>query len=187
MYLPVRVSILIFSPVLMKSGAWTVMPVSRVIAFWTLLAESPRTPSGASVTVRTTLDGSSMDYAGRQFDGRNLLFNEGDRYRRVLREVILHVAYHLGRHRYGFVGLRVGKDVIVAVLVAEFHLAGDHRNHIDFFGRAEADVRGLARADAADGHLHEGAQVARSAVLRIKHYRDVAIVTNGHSFSNIVG
>ena len=33
MYLPVRVSILIRSPVLMKSGAWTVIPVSRIIAF----------------------------------------------------------------------------------------------------------------------------------------------------------
>ena len=47
MYFPVRVSTLIFSPVLIKSGAWTVMPVSSVIDFWTLFAESPR-PSGAS-------------------------------------------------------------------------------------------------------------------------------------------
>ena len=61
MYLRVRVSILIFSPVLMKSGACTVMPVSSVMAFWTLLAESPRTPSGASVTVRMTLAGSSTE------------------------------------------------------------------------------------------------------------------------------
>src|SRR5262245_27030405 len=42
MYLPVRVSTLTFSPVLMKRGAWMLMPVSRVTAFWTLLAESPR-------------------------------------------------------------------------------------------------------------------------------------------------
>ena len=59
MYLPVRVSIFSFSPVLMNSGAWTVMPVSMVTAFCTLLAESPRMPSGASVTPRMTLDGSS--------------------------------------------------------------------------------------------------------------------------------
>ena len=51
MYLPVRVSILIFSPVLMNSGACTVMPVSTVMSFCTLLAESPRMPSGASVTM----------------------------------------------------------------------------------------------------------------------------------------
>src|SRR5256885_84257 len=63
MYLPVRVSILIFSPVLMNSGACTVIPVSTVMTFCTLLAESPRIPSGASVTVSTTLDGSSMDTA----------------------------------------------------------------------------------------------------------------------------
>ena len=63
MYLPVRVSILIFSPVLMNSGACTVMPVSMMIAFCTLLAESPRTPSGASVTVKITLEGSSIETA----------------------------------------------------------------------------------------------------------------------------
>ena len=39
------------------------MPVSRVTAFCTLLAESPRMPSGASVTVSTTLEGSSMETA----------------------------------------------------------------------------------------------------------------------------
>src|SRR5690349_11419359 len=55
MYLPVRVSTLIFSPVLMKSGACTVIPVSSVTDFCTLFAESPRIPSGASVTFRTTL------------------------------------------------------------------------------------------------------------------------------------
>ena len=33
MYLPVRVSILIFSPVLMNNGACTVMPVSTVMVF----------------------------------------------------------------------------------------------------------------------------------------------------------
>src|SRR5580704_12952183 len=63
MYLPVRVSIFSFSPVLMNSGAWTTMPVSIVTGFCTLLAESPRMPSGASVTVNTTLDGNSMETA----------------------------------------------------------------------------------------------------------------------------
>ena len=60
MYFPVRVSTLIFSPVLMNSGAWTVMPVSRTTGFCTLFAESPRMPSGASATFNTTLDGSSI-------------------------------------------------------------------------------------------------------------------------------
>jgi len=48
---------------LMNKGACTVMPVSKTIAFCTLLAESPRTPSGASATVNTTLDGNSIDTA----------------------------------------------------------------------------------------------------------------------------
>jgi len=45
MYLPVRVSILIFSPVLMNSGACTVMPVSTVMAFCTLLAKATHPPN----------------------------------------------------------------------------------------------------------------------------------------------
>jgi hypothetical protein len=36
-----------------------VMPVSRTTAFWTLLDESPRMPSGASVTYNITLEGCS--------------------------------------------------------------------------------------------------------------------------------
>ena len=84
MYLPVRVSTLIFSPVLMKSGAWTVMPVSSVIAFCTLLAESPRMPSGASVTFRHD--------AGRQFNRNGFVFDEGHGDLRVFHQVILRVA-----------------------------------------------------------------------------------------------
>ena len=63
MYLPVRVSTLIFSPVLMNNGTCTVMPVSSVTGFCTLFDESPRMPSGASYTASTTLEGSSMDTA----------------------------------------------------------------------------------------------------------------------------
>ena len=44
----------------MKSGAWMVFPVSRVMVFITFVVESPLTPSGASVTVSTTLAGSSI-------------------------------------------------------------------------------------------------------------------------------
>ena len=115
MYLPVRVSILIFSPVLMNSGAWTVMPVSSVMAFWTLLAESPRMPSGASVTVSTTLDGN--------LDGHGLVLDERHRHQAVFHEIIFRVADEFRRERDGFVVFRVGEDVILAVLVAEFHLA----------------------------------------------------------------
>ena len=40
-----------------------VMPVSSDTGFCTLFAESPRMPSGASVTVSATLAGSSIDTA----------------------------------------------------------------------------------------------------------------------------
>ena len=46
-----------------NNGACTVMPVSTVMAFCTLLAESPRMPSGESVTVRITAGSSSRSSA----------------------------------------------------------------------------------------------------------------------------
>ena len=46
-----------------EQGRLHVMPVSMVTAFWTLFAESPRIPSGASDTFSTTLDGNSIETA----------------------------------------------------------------------------------------------------------------------------
>src|SRR5579884_3527028 len=58
-YCPVRVSILIVSPSLMNSGTLIFLPVSSVAGLVTLLAVSPRTPSGDSITFRFTDAGSS--------------------------------------------------------------------------------------------------------------------------------
>src|SRR4029453_131459 len=58
-YAPVRVSILIVSPSLMKSGTLIVFPVSSRAGLVTLLAVSPRTPSGDSTTLRLTDAGNS--------------------------------------------------------------------------------------------------------------------------------
>src|SRR5439155_17894144 len=59
MYMPVRVSILINSPSLMKSGTLMVLPVSSFAGLVTLLAVSPRTPSGDSTTFKPTEAGKS--------------------------------------------------------------------------------------------------------------------------------
>ena len=60
MYAPVRVSILIVSPSLMKSGTLIVLPVSSFAGLVTLLAVSPRTPSADSTTFRLTEAGNSI-------------------------------------------------------------------------------------------------------------------------------
>src|SRR5436309_2297313 len=59
-YAPVRVSILIVSPSLMKRGTLIFFPVSSVAGFVTLLAVSPRKPSGDSIIFRLTDAGSSI-------------------------------------------------------------------------------------------------------------------------------
>ncbi len=48
MYLPVRVSILIVSPALTKSGTCTLAPVSVTAFFVRFVVLSPRTPGSAS-------------------------------------------------------------------------------------------------------------------------------------------
>ena len=63
---------------------------------------------------------------------------------------------------------------------------GHHRDDIHLFRGTEPHIRRLAGLDAPDRHLHERAQISRCPVLRIQHHSHIAIVTNGHSFSNIV-
>ena len=175
MYLPVRVSTLIFSPVLMKSGACTVMPVSSVIGFCTLLDESPRMPSGASVTVNITLDGSSME--------TGLVIDKSDRDHGILHQVIFGVPHQLRRQCRLLVSFRVGENKIVPVLVTEIHFPRHHRDDVNFLRRTEADIGSLAGFDAAEGGLDKSAEVARRAMLCFQHHGDVAIIINGHAFA----
>ena len=60
MYSPVRVSILIESPWLTKSGTLSVAPVSTVQGFVAFVAVFPATPGSHSVTSRITLIGGSI-------------------------------------------------------------------------------------------------------------------------------
>ena len=80
MYLPVRVSMRIFSPVLMKSGTWSVMPVSRVDRLLDVVG------GVAANAIRGV--GHGQHHTGGQFDGDGLFLDEGHRDRRVLDEVI---------------------------------------------------------------------------------------------------
>src|SRR5205814_7294072 len=63
MYLPSAVSILIFSPLLMKGGTCTVMPVSILAGLKELVAVEFLIPGSVSSTVRTTEGGSSTPMA----------------------------------------------------------------------------------------------------------------------------
>ena len=76
--------------------------------------------------------------------------------------------------------------VTLRIGVAEFELLALDIDHLDFFGGSIADVGGLSRIDVADDGLHEGAQVARGAMLNFKDDGDVSVVTDGHAFTEIV-
>ena len=84
MYLPVRVSILIFSPVLMNSGACTVMPVSIDDGFLHVVGGIAAHPFGRV--------GHGQNHIRRQFDGNRLVLDEGDGDGRIFHEVIFVVA-----------------------------------------------------------------------------------------------
>jgi len=87
MYLPVRVSTLIFSPVLMKRGLHgdAGFQKNRLLD---VLEESPRMPSGASETVSTTLEATRPN---------SFVRDERDRDGAILTQVIFDVAQDFRR------------------------------------------------------------------------------------------
>lgn len=178
MYLPVRVSILIFSPVLMKSGG--------------LHRDAGLDGHGLHYVVGgVALDairsvGDGEHHAGRHLDLNGLVIDEGHDDGGVLDQVTLSVAHDLGHHRHGLEGLGIGEHIVIPVHVAELHLASLHRDHFDLLRGAETHVGGLAGADAPQRCLHECAEVSGSAVLAVQDDGDVAVVTDRHAFSQVV-
>lgn len=121
--------------------------------------------------------------AGGQLDGNSFVRDEGDRDRAIFNQVIFDVAQNFRREGGGFVGFRVGKNEIITVFVAEIHLPRHHGDDFNLFGRAEADIRSLAGFDAAKAGLDKGAEVARSAVLRVQDNGNIAVVADSHAFA----
>src|SRR5919108_135049 len=60
MYSPVRVSMRITSPSLMKSGTRTTAPVSSFAGFWPPVAVSPRSPGSVSMTFSSMCGGGVL-------------------------------------------------------------------------------------------------------------------------------
>jgi hypothetical protein len=104
----------------------------------------------------------------------------------VLRQVILHLADEILLEGDVVIRNRVNEVVAGVVLVAELVLLAAHRHDLQRLVRVEALHERLARAHAAQRRLHEGAQVARRAVLRLEHHADVAVEFDGLSFSDFV-
>src|SRR5207302_1188720 len=66
MYSPVRVSMRITSPSLMKSGTRTTAPVSSLAGFWPPVAVSPRSPGSVSMTL-SSMCGGGVTTSGSLF------------------------------------------------------------------------------------------------------------------------
>ena len=60
------------------------------------------------------------------------------------------------------------------------------REDIHMVGRVEALLERLAVAQVAHLHLDEGAEIARRAMLGIKHHGHVAVVVDRHALSEVV-
>src|SRR5437016_5358955 len=69
MYSPVRVSMRITSPSLMKSGTRTTAPVSSLAGFWPPVAVSPRSPGSVSMTL-SSMCGGGVTTSGTLFQDR---------------------------------------------------------------------------------------------------------------------
>jgi len=97
MYLPVRVSMRIFSPVLMNSGACTVMPVSSVMAS----ARCSRNRAHAFGCF-----GHGQRDTGGNFHRHGLFLDERHGHFAVFHEIIFGVTDQFRRERHGFVAGR---------------------------------------------------------------------------------
>ena len=84
MYAPLAVEILTASPSLMNSGTCTILPVSSVAGFCTLLALSPRTALGGLHDLQNHRRG--------QFDLHRLALGVEHRHREVFGQVLLAAA-----------------------------------------------------------------------------------------------
>ena len=104
----------------------------------------------------------------------------------VFDQIVLGIADNFRRNADRLESFRIGKNVIFAVFVTEIHLPGIHRDDLDLFRRAEPNVGRLAGPYAPDARLHKSAKIAGSAVLCVQDNRDIAVVIDRHSFSNVV-
>ena len=129
--------------------------------------------------------GHRQDDGGGQFHGDGLFFHEGDVGHAVFHEILAGFADDFRGQVHGLEGFGIGEHVIIAVFIAELHLGGHHRHDFEAFSGAEADFGGLAGADAAEGGLHERAEVARGAVGAFEHDADVVIVADRHAFAQV--
>jgi len=117
------------------------------------------------------------------FNRYGFIFNKSHRDGRVFHQIIPGVTDQFRRQRHGFVCLRIRKNKVVAVLIAELHLPRRHRHHFHFFRGAEPHVRRFAGLEAADAGLDEGAQVARRAMLCVEDDGDITVVEDRHALA----
>lgn len=126
------------------------------------------------------------DDAGGQLNFDGFVADEGHRHVGVFDEIIHGIADDFRREIDCFKCFWIGKDVILAVLVAELHLAGVEGDDLDFFCGTKSDVGRFSGADAADASLDESAQVAWGAMLSVEDDGDVAIIINRHALTDVV-
>jgi hypothetical protein len=127
--------------------------------------------------------GNRQHDAGGQLDRNSFVSDERDRDGAIFNQVIFDVAQDFRREGGGLVGFRIGKNEIITVFVTEIHLPRHHRDDFDLLRRAEADIRSLAGFDAAKAGLDKGAEIARSAVLRVQDNGNIAVVADSHAFA----
>ena len=165
MYLPSLVSTLIFSPLLMKGGTCTVMPVSIFAGLKLLVAVEFLMPGSVSMTVSTTEGGS--------FDADRPAVVEVDLHVGVGQQVAGLAFEEVGVELHLLVVFLVHEDVAVAVLVEVLHLARIDERALDLVLGAEALVGLGALVDVLHLDLHERAAAPADVhVVALQHAPD---------------
>lgn len=122
-----RVSTLIFSPVVMKSGTWIWWPVSSVAGLVPPVERSPWTPGSVSWTTSST--------AAKQLDEEHLALVLRDGGGEALDQEVGGVTDGLAVDHELVVRLHVHEDEVLAVHVRELHVALVDRGRLDLDSR----------------------------------------------------
>src|ERR1700730_8529316 len=165
-YWPVRVSTLIFSPVVMNSGTWICAPVSRVAGFVPPGEQSP---------------------GPRQLDVHGDALVERHHDVLLLEQVVRRVADgRLGNVRLVVVA-GVHEHEVVALAVEVLHLAPVHAGLLDAHPGVEGPVDDLARHHVLQLGAHERAALAWLDVLEVHDIPELAVEVEGHAVLEIIG
>lgn len=127
------------------------------------------------------------NHRGWQLDLSRAALDAEDFDLEIFDQVLFGIADQGFIERDRLVGGRIHEMVALMIAVAELEGLAVHLDDIDLFSGRKTDVCRLAGSNVSNDALNKCAEVARSAVMDVENDGRVSVVTDGHSFAEIIG